>query len=95
LQLRFWTTRSPGPAIKQGVALEERRVRTHVEGQPSFSETAVSLSRQLYVSVQITRRVLDRLVEVKMLNRRSFEARIEPVYYRFLARASQVEVGAE
>ena len=68
-------------------AAEEVRLRAFVEGQAAFSETAVSLAVKLQVNARTARRVLDGYVKVHEVQRRTFEPRIEPVYYRYTPRA--------
>jgi hypothetical protein len=70
----------PGPQIE--------RIRVFLEEHPNFSETATSLANKLGVDGKLTRRVLDELAESGELRRRNFERGIEPVYYRYEARAS-------
>jgi hypothetical protein len=66
----------------------EARLRTFVEQEYAFSETAVSLSVKLGVNSETTRHVLDRYVEMRVVQRRTFERGIEPVYYRYKVLAS-------
>ena len=73
--------------LSQRVIKEEERLRSFIEAEPSFSETAASLATKTRVSVRTARRVLDRYSEIGMVTRRSFHDGIEPVYYRFQARA--------
>jgi len=54
----------------------------------TFSETAVSLAMKLRVNARTARRVLDGYVESHEIERRTFERPIEPIYYRYTARAS-------
>jgi predicted ArsR family transcriptional regulator len=67
---------------------EEERLRSFIEAVPGFSETAASLAAKLGVSPRTARQVLDRYVELQLVQRRSFERRIEPVYFRFPAMGS-------
>src|SRR5690349_17928052 len=61
----------------------ERYVRTFIAAQRSFSETAISLANKLDVNVRITRRVLADLAEAGDLERRTFEQKVEPIYYHY------------
>jgi hypothetical protein len=71
-----------------GALQEEVRLRAFIESEPAFSETAASLSMKLNVHRRVARRVLDRYVDMHVVQRRTFGARIEPVYYRYMMKAS-------
>jgi predicted ArsR family transcriptional regulator len=62
---------------------EEQRIRTFIERQRTFSESAPSLANKLGVHPRIARRVLDRLVKTGLLKRQTFQRGIEPMYYRY------------
>jgi predicted ArsR family transcriptional regulator len=70
-----------------GQALEpdERRVRDYVDSPSGMSESAASLADKLGMSRRRCRRILERLVEQGVLQRREF-ADIEPMYVRFPSR---------
>jgi hypothetical protein len=80
--------RAGGLMFQHRINLDEKRLRNFVETEPALSETAASLSAKLGVNRRLARRVLDRYVEIGVVQRRTFGARIEPVYYRYSARAS-------
>jgi hypothetical protein len=66
---------------------DEERIRTYLAAQVSFTDTAPSLAARLGVSVGTARRVLDESAEAGFLTRRRFERGIEPIYYRYAAKA--------
>ena len=68
--------------------LDEKRLRAFLENEPALSETAASLSAKLGVDRRTARRVLDRYADIGVVQRQTFGPRIEPVYYRYGARAS-------
>ena len=70
-----------------GPKADDRYVLAFVAAQGTFSETAISLANKLAVDSRVTRRVLISLLQAGYLERRTFDQRIEPVYYHF----SQVE----
>ena len=61
---------------------DERRLRSFIERQPAFSETPASLAAKLGVKPRTARQVLDRYVQMHIVQRRTFERHIEPIYYR-------------
>jgi predicted transcriptional regulator len=58
-------------------------IHTFLTEHGSFSETAASLAYKLKVDHRTVRQMLDELAEAGMLSRRTFEGKIEPVYYRY------------
>jgi predicted ArsR family transcriptional regulator len=70
---------------EQGWPPDERRVRDYVDQASGVSESAASLSDKLGISRQRCRRILERLVEQGILERREF-IDIQPMYLRFPSR---------
>jgi predicted transcriptional regulator len=70
------------------INLDEERLRAFLESEPALSETAASLSAKLGVNRRTARRVLDRYAHMGVVQRQTFGARIEAVYYRYAARVS-------
>jgi hypothetical protein len=62
---------------------DEIRLRSFLEKESTFSETAISLSAKLGLNSRKAREVLDRYVQMGAVQRRTFERGIEPVYYRY------------
>jgi DNA-binding FadR family transcriptional regulator len=72
-------------AAEQAFQPDERRVRDFVDSPGGMSESARSLADKLGMSRSRCRRVLERLVEQGIVERREF-ADIEPMYLRFPTR---------
>jgi predicted ArsR family transcriptional regulator len=70
---------------EQALEPDERRVRDYVDSPSGMSESAASLADKLGMSRRRCRRILERLVEQGVLQRREF-ADIEPMYVRFPSR---------
>ena len=68
--------------VEQALRPDERRIRDFVDSPAGVSESVVSLADKLGVSRRRCRRILERLVEQGILQRRDF-ADIEPIYWRF------------
>ena len=71
--------------VEQGLGPDERRVRDFVESPAGVSESVLSLADKLRINRRRCRRILERLVEQGILQRRDF-ADIEPIYVRFPSR---------
>jgi predicted ArsR family transcriptional regulator len=65
--------------------LDQRLVRDYLLGEPSCSETAVSLASKLGLRSGHARRALDQLVNEGLVRRRDFSD-MESIYYRFRGR---------
>jgi predicted ArsR family transcriptional regulator len=72
-------------AGEQAFPPDERRVRDFVDSPGGVSESARSLADKLGISRSRCRRILERLVEQGVVERREF-ADIEPMYLRFPTR---------
>jgi predicted ArsR family transcriptional regulator len=70
---------------EQGFQPDERRVRDFVDSPAGVSESVESLSDKLGISRRRCRRILERLVEQGVVQRRDF-ADMEPIYLRFPSR---------
>jgi ribosomal protein S25 len=64
---------------------DERRVRDYVDSPSGVSESARSLSDKLGISRGRCQRILERLVEQGILQRREYSG-MEPMYLRFPSR---------
>jgi hypothetical protein len=71
--------------VEQGLHPDERRVRDFVDSPAGVSESVLSLADKLGISRRRCHRILERLVEQGILQRRDF-ADIEPIYMRFPSR---------
>ena len=72
-------------AAEQAFEPDERRVRDFIDSPGGVSESARSLADKLGMSPSRCRRILERLVEQGVVERRDFED-IEPMYLRFPTR---------
>ena len=70
---------------EQALGPDERRVRDFVDSPAGVSESADSLSDKLGIGRRQCRRILDRLAEQGVLQRREF-ADMAPIYQRFPSR---------
>jgi predicted ArsR family transcriptional regulator len=70
---------------EQTLGLDERRVRDFVDCPSGVSESAHSLADKLGISPRQCRRILDRLAEQGVVQRREF-ADMAPIYQRFPSR---------
>jgi predicted ArsR family transcriptional regulator len=70
---------------EQGLQPDERRVRDFVDSPAGVSESVESLSDKLGISRRRCRRILERLVEQGVVERRDF-ADMAPIYLRFPSR---------
>ena len=74
------------PAHAEGALQpDERMVRDYVDSPSGVSESAESLSDKLGISPGRCRRILERLVEQGIVQRREF-VDIQPMYLRFPSR---------
>ena len=71
--------------VEQGLRPDERRIRDFVDSPAGVSESVVSLADKLGVSRGRCRRILERLVEQGVVQRRDF-VDIESLYVRFPSR---------
>ena len=71
--------------VEQSLRPDERRVRDFIDSPGGVSESVVSLADKLGISRRRCRRILERLVEQGVVQRRDF-ADIEPIYVRFPSR---------
>jgi ribosomal protein S25 len=71
--------------IEQGLPPDERRVRDFVDSPAGVSESVLSLADKLGINRRRCQRILERLVEQGILQRRDFSD-IEPIYVRFPSR---------
>jgi len=70
---------------EQALRPDERRVRDFVDSPSGVSESAESLSDKLGISRRRCQRILERLVEQGVVQRREF-ADMAPIYLRFPSR---------
>jgi predicted ArsR family transcriptional regulator len=70
---------------EQGLRPEERRIRDFVDSPGGMSESADSLADKLGIGRARCRRILERLVEQGVLQRRDYTD-IQPLYVRFPSR---------
>jgi len=70
---------------EQALQPDERQVRDYIDSPAGVSESVRSLSDKLGINRRRCRRILERLVEQGVLQRRDF-ADIEPMYLRFPSR---------
>jgi predicted ArsR family transcriptional regulator len=72
-------------AAEQAFLPDERRVRDFVDSPSGVSESVDSLAEKLGISRRRCRRILERLVEQGVVQRRDFTD-IQPLYVRFPSR---------
>jgi ribosomal protein S25 len=71
--------------VEQAFQPDERRVRDYVDTPSGVSESVMSLAEKLGMNRRRCRRILERLVEQGVVQRRDFSD-MDPIYVRFPTR---------